>query len=215
MRLSSYHQIVDELGHLRDRGAELFSIGKSGLGREIYLLTIGKDDKRVLIVCRQHGNEPTSTEAMMEYAGELLDEEDLMEKVRVSIIPMANPDGAELYRKVCEDGRTSILISYIACSVKPYRGDMNRDYKKKKFPETKIVAKAIKETKPNIIIDLHNFFLNYEYLILRKPIHDFCAAISTHPKIKPRIFRKTLRICKIAIKAVRREGGNPADINGL
>lgn len=214
-KLHSYGELVDYLGHLRNLGAKISLIGKSGLGREIHLVTVGKGGKRVLIVCRQHGNEPTSTEAMMEYAEESFNEEDLMEKVTISIILMANPDGAELYRKICRKGKTSILSSYVARSVKPYRGDMNRDHKKRKFPEAKVIGKAVEETEPNLILDLHNFFPNYEYTILRRPTYDFCPAISTNPKIKPETMRISYKICKIAIEAVKRAGGNPAEVNGL
>jgi len=214
-KLHSYDELMDYLGHLRNLGAKISLIGKSGLGREIHLVTIGKGDKRALIVCRQHGNEPTSTEAMMEYAEELFNEEDLMEKVAVSIILMANPDGAELYRKTCRKGKTSVLSSYVARSVKPYRGDMNRDHKKRKFPEAKAIGKAVEETKPNLILDLHNFFPNYEYTILRRPVHDFCPAISTNSKIKPETMRISYKICKIAIEAVKKAGGNTAEVNGL
>lgn len=214
-RFHSYRQLTDFLDHLRNLGARISSIGKSRLGREIHLVTIGKGHKQALIVCRQHGNEPTSTEAMMEYAEELFRREDLMEKTIVSIIPMANPDGAEFYRKVCEKGKASILSSYIARSVKPFRGDMNRDHKKKKFPEARAIAKAVEETKPNLMLDLHNFFPNYEYTILRRPVHDFCPAISTNAKIKPETMRMSYKICRIASEAVERAGGNPAEINGL
>lgn len=214
-KLHSYDELVTFLSYLQNLGAKISVIGKSGLGRKIHLLTVGKGDKRALIVCRQHGNEPTSTEAMMEYAEELLSKENLIERVRVSIILMANPDGAELYRKVCEKGKASVLSSYIARSVKPYRGDMNRDHKKRKFPEAKAIAKAVEETKPNLILDLHNFFRNYEYTILRRPVHDFCPAFSTNSKIKPETMRISYRICKIAIEAVRGVGGNSAEVNGL
>lgn len=214
-KLHSYDDLVNYLDHLQNSGAKISVVGNSGMGRKIHLLTLGKGNKRALIVCRQHGNEPTSTEAMIEYSEELFNQEDLMETVKVSIILMANPDGAELYRKVCQSGKASILGSYIARSVKPYRGDMNRDHKKKKSPEAKAVAKAVEETKPSLILDLHNFFPNYEYTILKRPVHDFCPAISTNSKIKPETMRTSYKICKIAIEAVKRAGGNPADVNGL
>ena len=214
-KLHSYHELADYLDHLQNLGAEISVVGKSGLGRKIHLLTVGKGDKRALVVCRQHGNEPTSTEAMMEYSEDLFSKEDLMQRVSVSIIPMANPDGAELYRRVCQKGRTSILSSYIARSVKPYRGDMNRDHKKRKSPEAKAIAKAVEEARPNLLLDLHNFFSKYEYTIFRRPVHDFCPAMSTSPKIKLETLRTSYRICKTAIEAVKRVGGNPADVNGL
>lgn len=214
-KLHSYDELVDYLGHLRNLGAKISLISKSGLGREIHLLTVGKGDKRALIVCRQHGNEPTSTEAMMEYAEELFSKEVLMEKIRVSVILMANPDGAELYRRICQKGTTSVLSSYMARSVKPYRGDMNRDHKKRKFPEAEAIARAVEETKPDLILDLHNFFPNYEYTILRRPVHDFCPAFSTNSKIKPEAMRISYKICRIAIEAVKGAGGTPAGVNGL
>lgn len=84
---------------------------------------------------------------------------------------------------------------------------MNRDHKKRKSPEAKAIAKAVEETKPDLTLDLHNFFRNYEYAILRRPIHDFCPAFSTNAKIKPETMRISYKICEIAIEAVRGAGG--------
>lgn len=214
----SYREVVNEALRLEKMGAQISFLGKSLLGREIMLLSVGDGEKKLLIVCRQHGNEPTSTEAMLEYAKEMLTERkyrDITRKVTVSIIPLANPDGAELYHFLCKKGNPSLLVSYMARTRKPYRGDINRDHKKKKSVEAKAIDKAVKEVSPHVILDLHNFYPHYEYMILRRPIHNFCCAISTNSKIDGDVLRKNHEICRIAMKAVADVGGKPAKINGF
>lgn len=211
--LRSYSEVVGELDQLADLGAKVHSVGKSRLGRKIFLITVGGAKRRALVVCRQHGNEPTSTEAMMDYAREMLARESLLEKGQVSIIPMANPDGAELYRHLCRSGKTSLVTSYMSRTVRPYRRDMNRDHKKKKTSEAKAIARAIEEIKPHILLDLHNFYPHYNYTILQRNAYDFCPAVSTNPAIDQEITKKSLQICKIAAEAVKTLGYSVASIN--
>lgn len=214
----SYREVVNEALSLEKLGARISFLGKSLLGREIMLLSVGEGGKRLLIVCRQHGNEPTSTEAMLEYAREMLTERkyrDIIKKVTVSVVPLANPDGAELYHFLCRKGKPSLLVSYMARTRKPYRGDINRDHRKKKSAEARAVEKAVKEVSPHIILDLHNFYPKYEYMILRRPVHNFCCAISTNSKIDGEVSKKNYKICILAMKAVENVSGKPAKINGF
>jgi len=192
-KFRSYEEVIRETFRLKKLGAQVSLLGKSLLGRDIVLIGVGHGEKRVLVVCRQHGNEPTSTEAMLEYANELLVKREyraIIGKVTLFIVPLANPDGAELYHFLCRKGKPSLLVSYMARTRKPYRGDINRDHRKKKSVEAKAIEKAVKETNPHVILDLHNFYPNYEYTILRRPVHSFCPAISTNSKIDREVFRK-------------------------
>lgn len=218
--MRTYQETVKECLKLQKKGAEVEEIGLSRYGNKILMTTTGKGDKPVLIVCRQHGNEPTSTEAMLEYTKEVINPPTkeyrlIKEKTKLHIIPIANPDGAKTFEHLCRNNKTSLLTSYAARSNRLYRGDINRDHKKRKTTEAQAIFNTIKRVQPHLIIDLHNFFPAYRYFILQKIPHDFCPAFSTHPKINPETQKTCHKFCTTAIEATKKAGGNPAKINGL
>lgn len=218
--MHTYQETVKECLKLQGKGAEVEEIGLSRHGNKILMTTLGKDGKPVLIVCRQHGNEPTSTEAMLEYMKETLNpptkEHSLIkEKTSLHVIPVANPDGAMIYERLCRNNKTSLLTTYAARSNRLYRGDINRDHKKRKTTEAQAIFSTVRRIQPQLIIDLHNFFPAYRYFILQKAQHDFCPAFSTHPKIKPEVQKTCHKLCKTSTEAAKKAGGKPAKINGL
>jgi hypothetical protein len=218
--MHSYNEVIKECLELQNDGAQVETIGLSRHGNRILLVSFGNGDKPVLIVCRQHGNEPTSTEAMLEYMKETLtkptkENKFIKEKTKLFIIPVANPDGAKIFEHLCRNNKTSLLTSYAARSNRPYMGDINRDHKKRKTPEAQAIFNTVKRIQPQLIIDLHNFFPAYRYFIFQKALYNFCPAMSTHAEIKPEIRKACYELCKIAIEAVRHVGGNPAKVNGL
>lgn len=129
--MRSYDEVVKECEKLGRSGAEVETIGLSKYRNRILLVAVGNGDTPVLIVCRQHGNEPTATEAMLEYMNEIK-RQPVGEKVRLFVIPVANPDGAKIYEHLCRKNKTNLLTSYAARSNSPYMGDINRDHKKRK-----------------------------------------------------------------------------------
>jgi hypothetical protein len=218
--LHTYKEVIDECLKLKKKDVDVEEIGLSRHRNKILMTSVGKGDKRVLIVCRQHGNEPTSTEAMLEYVREIQnpttkEHRHVKEKTKLYIIPIANPDGAKIFEHLCRKNKTSLLTSYAARSNRLYRGDINRDHKKRKTTEAQAIYNTVKRIQPHLIIDLHNFYPAYRYFILQKTFHDFCPAFSAHPKIKPEIQKTCYKLCETAINAVRKAGGKPAKINGL
>jgi len=218
--MHSYKETIKDCLKLRKKGAKLETIGLSKHGNKIILVSLGNGDKRVLIVCRQHGNEPTSTEAMLEYMKEIMAPPTekhrlIKEKTKLFIVPIANPDGAKIFEQLCKNNKTSLLTSYAARSNRLYRGDINRDHKKRKTSEAQAIFNTIKRVQPHLILDLHNFFPAYRYTILQKALYDFCPAFSTNAKIKPEIQKLCHKLCKTSIEAVRNAGGKPSKINGL
>lgn len=212
--MHSYEQVVKECAELKRNGTRIETIGLSKHGNKILSITVGNGDKTVLVVCRQHGNEPTSTEAMLQYVKEFRTH-NLSNKIRLHVIPVANPDGARTYEHLCRHGKTNLLTSYAARSNRTYVGDINRDHKKRKTAEAQAIFNAIRRTHPKLIIDLHNFFPAYRYFTLQKTRHNFCPAVSLHRKIKFEIRRVCIALCKVSIAAVGEVGGSPAKINGL
>jgi hypothetical protein len=211
--MHSYDEVVKECTKL-GRSNEVETIGLSKYGNKILLVSVGNGDKPVLVVCRQHGNEPTATEAMLEYMEEI-EKQPIGDKIRLFVIPVANPDGAKIYEYLCKNNRTSLLTSYAARSGRPYLGDINRDHKKRKTPEAQAIFNTVKRVQPKLILDLHNFFPAYRYFIFQNTLYNFCPACSLHAKIKPEIRRIYYQLCKVSIEAVKQAGGNPAKINGL
>lgn len=210
----SYVEVAKECTKLEKSGAEVETIGFSKHGNRILLVTVGGGDKRVLVVCRQHGNEPTATEAMLEYMKEIKNQP-IEEKVKLFVIPVANPDGAKIYEHLCRNNQTNLLTSYAARSNRPFVGDINRDHKKRRTPEAQVVFNAVKHVQPKLIADLHNFFPAYRYFIFQRPLYDFCPAVSLHPKIKDKIRRICYELSKVSIEVVKQAGGSPANVNGL
>ena len=125
------------------------TIGRSVKGKDISLVTVSdptvppETTKKLFIICRQHGNEPASTEAMLSMLENLVLDNDknageILSKVSFYIVPMMNPDGADLYQRRNANG-----------------ADLNRDWLNLWQPETLCVRKAIDSISPDVIIDEH------------------------------------------------------------
>ena len=125
------------------------TIGQSVKGKDIPLVVVSDPGipseltKKLFVICRQHGNEPASTEAMLNMIeGLVLDNDknagELLSKVTFYIVPMMNPDGAD---------------SYVRRNAN--RADLNRDWLNLSQPETISVRQAINSAGPDVIIDEH------------------------------------------------------------
>ena len=68
----------------------VFSIGKSGCGREIFALQFGKAKNCPLLAAGFHGMEYLTVLAALSFAQELLPDKS------VCIVPCVNPDGTEI-----------------------------------------------------------------------------------------------------------------------
>ena len=210
----SYDEVMAECRQLSKSGAHFETIGLSRYGNKIPMVTMGSGETPVMVVCRQHGPEPTSTEAMLEYMHEF-PALPINELVKLLVIPVANPDGAKNYEHLCRKGEIRLFTSYAARSNRPYVGDINRDHKKQRTTEAQAIFKTVKRLQPKLMIDLHNFYPAYRYFIFQKTLYNFCPACSLHPKIKPETHKICYKMAKASIEAVRKAGGNPAKINGL
>ena len=134
----------------------LYTIGASAVSRKPLLLVrvtgalpgeSPANSPRVLVICRQHGDEPVSTEAALRWLSRCaalspLELRRTLGPTTVYIIPMANPDGAD---KLSRFTGTS--------------GDMNRDWGVFALPETRAIYAAYREIKPAAVIDMHSWDL--------------------------------------------------------
>ena len=144
------HQEVfrfSELLATRSRHARTIIIGRSQQGRSIPSIVLTHDGivdvslPMVMIIGGQHGNEPAGSEAALAIAERLATVDSAMlERVNVIIVPRANPDASELFRRASANGI-----------------DINRDHLLLQTPEGRALADTIVRYRPHVVLDLHEF----------------------------------------------------------
>ena len=134
------------------------TVGKSAKGgRDLWLVRLagpGADTSqtiRVLVLCRQHGDEPASTEAVLGLVHRLAGGGDpalraALAHATLYLVPMVNPDGAEAGTRANGVG-----------------ADLNRDWGVFHQPETRAIAQAARLVQPSLVIDAHNWDGDDEY----------------------------------------------------
>jgi len=125
---------------------EISKIGESIQEREIYCIKIGKGKTKILLWSQMHGDEPTATMSLFDLLiffkakdGYDLFRKELLENLTLYIVPMLNPDGAEVFTR-----ENAINI------------DLNRDYIKEVSPEAKILKRIQDEIQPQFGFNLHD-----------------------------------------------------------
>jgi hypothetical protein len=120
-------------------------LGTSAEGREIALYSLGDGSAKVMLWSQMHGDEPTATMALMDIFSffaknpEHIATRSIREKLKLLIIPMLNPDGAERFTR-----RTAQMI------------DMNRDASALATPEAKILKSTHDMYQPEYGFNLHD-----------------------------------------------------------
>ena len=118
-------------------------VGQSVLGKPIYQHLVGSGKTRVFMWSQMHGNESTTTKAVFDFINLLHSDEkigiELQKEFTFCILPMVNPDGAEIYTR---ENANKI--------------DLNRDSIDLSQPESKILRKVFDYFKPNYCFNLHD-----------------------------------------------------------
>lgn len=126
-------------------GIQLKDIGSSFQGRTIQLLKLGAGNRKILLWSQMHGDEPSATPALLDMADYLLANGDhpvvrsILENYTLLMIPMLNPDGAEIYERVNAQGI-----------------DMNRDALQLATPEGRLLKQVRDVYEPMLGFNLHN-----------------------------------------------------------
>ena len=129
----------------RSDKVRMSTIGSSIQGRPIHRLDIGFGDRVVLGWTQMHGNEATSTLALLDFLNWVTSSagkewfDQVFHKCKLSIIPILNPDGAERFER-----RNAVGI------------DINRDFISRSAPETRVFHEALSVIDPVLALNLHD-----------------------------------------------------------
>ena len=152
--LTSYPHMTAELQDEARRSpwVRLAALGRTREGRTLWMARVADPAApppartvRLLVLCRQHGDEPASTEAALGLLKRIAGGGDptlraALCRVTLYVVPMVNPDGATAGTR--ENGAGA---------------DLNRDWGTFSQPETRAVARAVALLRPHVIVDAHNW----------------------------------------------------------
>jgi len=140
--------LLKSLQTLQSRYPQLIRLeeaGKSHQGRSIQLLSIGHGEKNILLWSQMHGDEPSATPALLDITSFLAEHADqpsikpILENFTLMMIPMLNPDGAEVYTRRNAQGI-----------------DINRDALMLATPEGQILKRVRDDYEPMLGFNLHD-----------------------------------------------------------
>lgn len=124
---------------LLDYNKWLSKTGYSENNLTIPLYQIGKGDVRILLWSQMHGNESTTTRALIDIFKIFSEQDYLFYNCELYIIPMLNPDGANLY--------TRENFNHI---------DLNRDAINLSQKESLFLRSVFEDVKPDFCFNLHD-----------------------------------------------------------
>lgn len=117
--------------------------GESAKGLPIHKVELGHGPIRVLMWSQMHGNESTTTKAVLDmmrfFLSGSMEAENLKRQLTLEILPMLNPDGSLAYTRENANGT-----------------DLNRDAANQKEPESKVLRACYEEFRPDFCLNLHD-----------------------------------------------------------
>lgn len=154
-RFVTNEMVLDFLSDLND-SFKIEDVGQSVQGRSIKSVTIGNGPHRIFMWSQMHGNESTTTKAILDllnYFGKGdVDVNGILKACTIKIIPILSPDGAYAYTRL---NANSI--------------DLNRDAKDLTQPESIALRTVFDAFKPHFAFNLHGQRTIYNVGTTNKP----------------------------------------------
>lgn len=130
--------------------------GHSVQGRDIVGLRIGKGDCKILMWSQMHGNESTTTKALLDLIEFLTSSHEqanlILASCTIWVLPVLNPDGAHAYTRTNANDV-----------------DLNRDAVDLSQPESIVLRKMFEEVQPDFCFNLHDQRTIFNVGSVRKP----------------------------------------------
>lgn len=134
---------IEPLLHKADRSKNVFVAGQSVQQKPIYGVNIGRGKIKVLAWSQMHGNESTASKSIFDLINFLEsgspDALQILSEVTLCVIPILNPDGAELYTRENANGV-----------------DLNRDAQLLSQPESRVLRNIYDQLSPDYCFNLHD-----------------------------------------------------------
>lgn len=141
-RYVTLNHILPVLHEVSDKG-ELRIVGESVQGRPVYALKIGEGPNKILLWSQMHGNESTTTKALLDFLLFLNSNDpaatQILSQCTLLCFPMLNPDGAQAYTRENANGI-----------------DLNRDAQNLSQPESRILREHFNRFQPDYCFNLHD-----------------------------------------------------------
>ncbi|MFA7227702.1 MAG: M14 family zinc carboxypeptidase [Melioribacteraceae bacterium] len=144
IRHSDISELLDSL-----KGKDLFKVerlGKSVEGRDISAVVFGSGDTNILAWSQMHGDEPTATAALFDVMNFFSSDDshnearsELLNSCKFHLIPLLNPDGAEVYKRE-----------------NAFNIDLNRDASRLESHESAILWDYAERIQPEFCFNLHD-----------------------------------------------------------